>query len=282
MVFSKKTSSLLFRSNILPRLISIYKASGQYTKMPRTLHKHDDAAELILIREGCGIHIINGEKHYTEKGDLIIINRGVLHDESSFGKENMSIYSCALTDLKLPNLERNQIIPSTMSSVVKSGDYYSELSMIFELIYKGTAEGRNYAAEEATHLLAVLIITVQRLIEDIESSVMSKQNETIKQIKQYIDENYAEEISINEIAEKFYINVSALTRNFKTMYGYAPIQYLNRRRIGEAQTLLIDTDKSITDIAFEVGYNDRSYFHKVFVKVMGMSPKRYRELYNKI
>ena len=282
MVFSKKTSSLLFRSNILPRLISIYKASGQYTKMPRTLHKHDDAAELILIREGCGIHIINGKKYYTQKGDLIIINSGILHDESSFGNSGMSIYSCAFTDLKLPNLERNQIISSTTTPVIKSGEYYPELSMIFELIHRGTAEGRNYAAEEASHLLAVLMITVQRLLEDIELSTTSKQNETIKQVKEYIDANYAEEIIINDIAEKFYINVSVLTRNFKNMYGYSPVQYLNRRRIGEAQTLLIDTDKSITDIAFDVGYNDRSYFNKVFVKFMGMSPKKYRELYNKI
>ncbi|WP_375782646.1 helix-turn-helix domain-containing protein [Pectinatus brassicae] len=52
--------------------------------------------------------------------------------------------------------------------------------------------------------------------------------------------------------------------------------------MGEAQTLLIDTKKSITDIALTVGYNSQSYFNGTFVKITGMSPKKYRMLYSKI
>ena len=280
MVFSKKISSLIFKNNLLPRLISIYKVSGQYTKMPRTMHKHDNAAEIILIREGSGVHIINGKKYYTRKGDLILINSGVIHDESNF--ENLSIYSCAFTDLKLPNLERNQIISDEIIPVINSGDYFQELSTIFELIYQGTAENKIHSAEEGSHLLAVIIIIIKRLLEDMEFDESSGRNETVKQVKKFIDDNYFEELNINKIAEDFHINVSALIRSFKNLVGLSPIQYLNRRRIGEAQTLLIDTNKSVTDIAFEVGFNNRTYFNKVFQKIMGMTPKKYREMYRKI
>ena len=120
------------------------------------------------------------------------------------------------------------------------------------------------------------------MLEDIELNESSKQNETVRQVKNFIDENYFEEININELADNFHISVSALIRSFKSLFGLSPVQYLNRRRIGEAQTLLIDTDKSVTDISFEVGFNNRTYFNKVFFKIMGMTPKKYRDLYRKI
>ena len=63
------------------------------------------------------------------------------------------------------------------------------------------------------------------------------------------------------------------------MSGYSPIQYLLRRRIGEAQTLLITTDYSITQIAGMVGYDTQSYFNMQFTKNVGISPKKFRQNY---
>lgn len=66
---------------------------------------------------------------------------------------------------------------------------------------------------------------------------------------------------------------------FKEMSGYSPIQYLLRRRIGEAQTLLISTDYSITEIAFKVGFDTQSYFNMQFTKNVGMPPMQFRKNY---
>ena len=63
------------------------------------------------------------------------------------------------------------------------------------------------------------------------------------------------------------------------MSGYSPIQYLLRRRIGEAQTLLITTDYSITENAGMVGYDTQSYFNMQFTKHVGMPPKKFRQNY---
>lgn len=63
------------------------------------------------------------------------------------------------------------------------------------------------------------------------------------------------------------------------MSGYSPVQYLLRRRIGEAQTLLITTDLSITRIAEMVGYDTQSYFNLQFTKNVGMPPNKFRQNY---
>ena len=63
------------------------------------------------------------------------------------------------------------------------------------------------------------------------------------------------------------------------MSGYSPVQYLLRRRIGEAQTLLITTDLPITRIAEMVGYDTQSYFNLQFTKNVGMPPNKFRQNY---
>lgn len=65
------------------------------------------------------------------------------------------------------------------------------------------------------------------------------------------------------------------------MTGCAPIQYVTRRRIGDAQNLLLSTDKTITDIAMECGYNNSNYFQVVFNNFVGMPPGKYRKTWKK-
>ena len=96
-------------------------------------------------------------------------------------------------------------------------------------------------------------------------------------IKEYIDEHYTEPMTLQSIAN--YLNFSPyyLSHVFKEMSGYSPIQYLIRRRIGEAQTLLITTDLPIIRIGEMVGYETQNYFNLQFTKCVGMPPKRFRQ-----
>ena len=66
-------------------------------------------------------------------------------------------------------------------------------------------------------------------------------------------------------------------RKFRETYGCAPMVYLQELRIKKAMMLLGDPHKNITDISFEVGFNDRSYFTRVFKKKNGMTPRQFRE-----
>ena len=97
--------------------------------------------------------------------------------------------------------------------------------------------------------------------------------------RSYIDENYAEPITLQSIGDALHVSPYYLSHVFKEMSGYSPMQYLLRRRIGEAQTLLITTDLPVTQIAGMVGYDTQSYFNLQFSKHVGMPPKKYRQNY---
>ena len=98
-------------------------------------------------------------------------------------------------------------------------------------------------------------------------------------VKKFIDQNYTQPITLQTIAEALNTSPYYISHVFKEMSGYSPMQYLLRRRIGEAQTLLITTDLPVTQIAGMVGYDTQSYFNLQFSKHVGMPPKKYRQNY---
>ncbi|MBN1488103.1 MAG: substrate-binding domain-containing protein [Anaerolineae bacterium] len=96
----------------------------------------------------------------------------------------------------------------------------------------------------------------------------------------YIHEHYTESISRVELAQSVALSEDYLTFCFRKELGITPVTYLNRFRINQAQELLTQTHKSITEIAFEVGFSDSSYFSRIFRREVGMSPTAYRQISN--
>ena len=99
----------------------------------------------------------------------------------------------------------------------------------------------------------------------------------VQRLRDYIDKHYNEPILLEQIAAAVKANKYYLAHMFKAETGFSPLQYVVRRRIGEAQNLLINTDMSITQIAATVGYNNSNYFQNIFRKYMGMTPGYYRK-----
>jgi YesN/AraC family two-component response regulator len=99
----------------------------------------------------------------------------------------------------------------------------------------------------------------------------------VRQAMAYIHEHYAESISRTDLAEHVALNEDYLTACFRRELGVTPITYINRFRVNQAQQLLLDTDKSVTEIALDVGFSDSGYFSRVFRREVGLSPTDYRQ-----
>ena len=101
-----------------------------------------------------------------------------------------------------------------------------------------------------------------------------KQN--LFEIKKYLDIHYREKITLDKLAEKFFINKFYLTRAFKSQYGISINNYLLQIRITRAKQLLRFTDKTSETIGLECGMGELYYFSRTFKKVEGISPSEYR------
>ena len=98
-----------------------------------------------------------------------------------------------------------------------------------------------------------------------------------KILETYIYEHYADNLSLEYVADKFNLSRSYLSKKFKTATGFGFKEYIINVRIQNACNLLLETNKSITDIAFECGFNDSNYFGDAFRKAKGISPHKYRK-----
>ena len=94
----------------------------------------------------------------------------------------------------------------------------------------------------------------------------------LKQVLEFIEKNYANPITLQELSASVSMSPKYFCRFFSEMTHQTPVDYLNRQRIEEACLQLAATDDSITEIAYRNGFNDLSYFIRTFKKYKGMTP----------
>ena len=105
----------------------------------------------------------------------------------------------------------------------------------------------------------------------------SKNPVLIQKCISYINEHYNEDINLEKVANIVHLNPSYFSSVFKKEVGVSFSNYLNKIRIEQSKLLLKNTDSSIVEIAMEVGFEDQSYFSKVFKNLTKMTPKQYRQ-----
>src|SRR5690606_7452837 len=107
------------------------------------------------------------------------------------------------------------------------------------------------------------------------------EDEPIKEAQEFIESNIAEKISVEELAVKFAIGRRHFVRRFKKATNNTPLEYIQRVKIEAAKKMLESSSKNVTEVMYDVGYNDTKAFRTIFKKITGMSPVDYRHKYNK-
>lgn len=108
-------------------------------------------------------------------------------------------------------------------------------------------------------------------------SYYNPQQSIVNEVIEYLEKNFQYKITLFEIATHIGVSPYHLNRTFKEKQQMTPHQYLENIRINKAQQQLIFTDLSVTEICFEVGYNNFSSFYRQFNKISGCSPPQYRK-----
>jgi len=280
--FAKNSFTPSFESGFEPRLLSASNIDADFCKHSRILHSHPDRLELMFIRTGTGTYIVNDKPHDIKGGDVIICNANVLHDEVPHKNKNLSTLSIAVTNVKLPGLPENHLIASDVCPVLEIEKHHVLFDAIIQTIFDSLAFGNDNQPETNHYLTLALLSWLIQAFNHFgtpQSAAISKTDQTLTEIKNYIDTNYCEDLSLQKISDRFFISPSHLSHLFKRKLGYSPMHYIVRRRIGEAQSLLILTRKSITEIASTVGFDNLSHFNVQFKKYVGLSPLTYRKKY---
>lgn len=148
---------------------------------------------------------------------------------------------------------------------------------IFDIIYT-TASSSDYMRDMLLNeQLAKLVRMVMAESWHPEDKKSAPKRQSVLQVKEYIDKQYAEKITLEELASTFFIDKYYLAKSFKEQFGLTISSYLQTIRITHAKKLLRFSEKSIEQIAASVGISDPAYFSRLFRRVEGVSPSEYRE-----
>ncbi len=263
-----------------PRLLYVSKINPEASAYPRVMHSHKDFVELILVRSGVSKYFIGDRQQYVCPGDLIVYNSGVLHDEGAWAEHKVSIYCLAVGGLAVEGLRKNALIPDSASPVYSCEFCLPVLERLCEMMFDALCDGSIQSEKFAQLLLEAFLAKVIPVLIGAEPEEESEEERILSmRIRAYLDAHYMDDLDLPAIADSLHMSAPYLSHVFKRAFGYSPMNYLIRRRIGEAQTLLITTDLSITEIGERVGYETTSYFSTHFAKQVGMSPKKYRKTY---
>ena len=268
------TPSTFARTN----LIHLQECGRLKALSPHTSHRENLASYLcFIVLEGSGA-LEYDQKHYTlSAGDCVFLDckKSYLHRCSNqlwtlewahfYGPNMPGIYEKytergGLACFRPQSLAPYQKILDSLCETAASSDYVRDMK-IFE------------------QLTALLSLLMQDSWHPGSTAKPTSRKYNLQQIKDYLDFHYPETIRLDDLAETFYINKFYLSRIFKEVTSFTINDYLNVNRIKKAHRLLLETDDSITSIAEQLGYENITYFERVFKKYRNMTPLKYRNYY---
>lgn len=258
------------------KLLYVCKAE---TVIPTAMHAHKNHLELQYISGGKAHLRIGGNSYNVQAGDVIVYNAGVLHDECADPECGMAFYNCGIKNFQSPLLPENHFLPQGVKPVLHTADMAETVRAIFHAIYEQISQKKISGVSVCHYLINSLLIILSNQIVYEQLPQKYKTDAYFQRCKEFIDEHFTENISIEDMSKIAHMSVSGFAHHFKNVFGLSPIQYLIRLKIGLAQKFLITTDKNITEISMELGYDNVSHFNNQFKRFVGTAPRNYRKLW---
>lgn len=276
-------------------IAGIHFQTGPGTAYPERFfvgrHWHH-TVEILLITKGSYLFEINLETYRLNAGDICFLNSGDLHQITGLERETaheVILFDPHILEFAYPDEVQEQAIAPFLNhtrifkNTLCPADpiYPSAAPRIRELIRLSVEKKHNWYLSCKLLLLELLsVLTEEGFLQQTDSAWSAADKLKVsryKEIVSYIEEHYAEPISLKNLADTVSCNGQYLCRFFKEITGSSPIQYLIAYRIERSCTLLSDTTMSVLEIGMECGFDNTSYFIRKFRQLKGCTPKQFRK-----
>lgn len=234
---------------------------------------------LVYIIEGTAR--IDGEDSYTlKKNDFSVINIG---SRLSVCESPDSIYAVILFRYELVRqIMDAAIFRFRCNSAKENGIKYEQLRYIIgELLSEYYVDRKRMSAQKAGIFFRILNSLSSYFCSQKSELPIAGKDSRHTEIILYIWKHYAEKISLEDLANKYFMSSSSFSRYFKSACGTPFLQYLTNIRLHFALSDLLYSEKSLTNIALDNGFSSVSLFDRIFLKTYGMSPTQYRKKVDK-
>lgn len=266
------------------KLITVRKHT-RFIDFPKHTH---DYIEVVYMCSGKTTHIINGEKLTLETGELLFLNQNVKQEIKKADKDDIAVnfiilpqffeqmlYLLGEEETPLRNFVVDCLLNGNSNSNYlhfKVADILPIQNLVENLIYTLIHNTQNKRKINQT-TMGLLFMQLMNYTDRLK--VNNAEQEAIFEVLKYIEKHYADG-SLTEISNKLHYDIYWLSREIKKKTGKTYTELVQEKRLSKAAFLLKNSNAKISDIGVTVGYDNLSYFHKIFAKEFNKTPREYR------
>lgn len=227
------------------------------------MHAHT-CYELVYYGMGRGITTLLDVPHTYGPGSYAIMAAGTLHDERRLADTDVVCVGFRLTGSE-----------TRLREGVYADDTDKPLQQLLHAMIREMQEQRPYYPDKLNYLLSMIVIEHQR--KEASVSAYKESGDPLHYARAFIDENYNQKITVEELAEMVGYSYHHFRHLFKMKFGRSPIAYLLNTRIQRASHLLLHSALTVTAIAEECGFSSDAQFSTLFKREQGEPPRRFRQ-----
>ncbi len=262
--------------------IEFYHLDQSHPKYVMQYHWHKEI-EIIRVLEGTLKINLNNTEILITNEDIVFVNSEIIHGADP----QDCVYECIVFDPESVILHSSEgkslasgLVNHTLFLFHRIRSANEELYSIANKLFDSFNESSFSRLSVISNIYALFsVIDREKLFTDNSSYSEFLRDKNIIKLKraiEYMRKNYSSRLTLEEMSEAVGVSPKYFCVIFKSMTGMTAFEYLNTYRIEKASKLLVSTDTPITDIAYNCGFNDLSYFIKTFKKCKGITPKHFR------
>lgn len=253
------------------------------------VHTHN-YVEVIYMCSGSTHHRINGEDVTLRQGELLFLNQHATQEIFPAGEEDIAVNFIMLPEffeygLKMmeteENLLRDFIIDCLRGKNESSGYLHFKVAEILpvqnlveNLIWTIVNKQPNKRSINQV-TMGLLFLQLMNHMDKLETDAGGEQQKLVIAVLSYIEEHYRDG-ELSQLAEELHYDLYWLSKEVKKRTGKSYTELVQTKRLNQAAYLLVNTSMSVTEVAGAVGYENISYFHRIFQKHFGATPRGYR------
>lgn len=241
------------------------------------------SCEMVYVKKGKARFTINGADYTAGPGSLVILSTLEEHTVRVLAQP----YDRYFAIISLPELSRafgpsllTQVFknrPRGFSHLVTLRAQKAEADNLFERLHDEYAHNLPCSRQMVESLLTQLLVLACRACPDNFSATLTPTAERVLAAQQYIEDHFTEDLSVADLANRFFISSCHLTHSFKEQVGYSPKQYMRLLRLSLAKELLETTSLPVSAIAVRTGFADTNNFIRAFRQQYAVSPGKWRK-----
>lgn len=263
----------------IPAQILLQNLPSEDTYVSPHWHRH---IEINLVLRGNVEFVIDGQKRIVEAGELCIINSGVIHSGRDTGKKEKIELITILWEYEF-FLKYCKDLPMYRFVIEESGEIFKKIrDMIIQIGILYRAQSPFYEMKVSAILLELGSTLLQYCLEKDQVYTEYEKTKTLKKVQdsiEYIEEYYMEDLSLQNVSEHMHMSPTYFSKKFKYLTGINFYKFLIQCRLKHARDDLLNTDLSMTEIAFHNGFPNVKSFIEQFKKQYEKTPKQYKKAY---